>query len=312
MRRILVTAISGDVANGILKILQATEDSVYGCDIYDYPVGMDRVIAYWKSDAAVNPVYIENLLKKCREYQITHLIPANEVEIKVISKNLTLFQDAGIKVMINDPDMIETFQDKYETIQLLNKIEGITVPKTYSYSNFSEDGKTYIVKLRNSCGSKLLKKIRTFDEIDELQVDVGDIVIQEYIDEEAQEYTVGVFSDGRNTSSIIFRRKLKNGYTSFVELVEDEGIRDIAEKIVNYMDLRGYINIQLRKHEGKNYIFEINARISGSVYFQYMLGHNIVIWWLDLLDGRTGHVYENKYKRAIGIRELTEKFVIME
>ena len=46
MRRILVTAISGDVANGILKILQDTEDCVYGCDIYDYPVGMDRVITY--------------------------------------------------------------------------------------------------------------------------------------------------------------------------------------------------------------------------------------------------------------------------
>lgn len=312
MRRILVTAISGDVANGILKILQETEYSVYGCDIYDYPVGMDRVITYWKSDAAVSPVYIENLLEKCREYQITHLIPANEVEIKVISQNLGLFQDAGIKVMINDPDMIEILQDKFATVRMLDKIEGITAPKTYLYNDFIEDGKTYIVKLRNSCGSKLLKKIKTIDEINELKVDVGDIVIQEYIDEELQEYTVGVFSDGRNISAIIFKRELKHGYTSFVELVEDESIHEIAEKIVNYIDLHGYINIQLRKHEGKNYIFEINARISGSVYFQYMLGHNIVLWWLDLLDGKIGHVYENKYKRAIGIRELTEKFVIME
>lgn len=312
MRRILVTAISGDVANGILKILQETEDSVYGCDIYEYPVGMDRVITYWKSDAAVSPAYIENLLEKCREYQITHLIPANEVEIKVISQNLDLFQDAGIKVMINAPDMIETFQDKYETVRMLDKIEGVTAPKTYLYNDFKEDGETYIVKLKNSCGSKFLEKIRTFDEIEELEVEPEDIVIQEYIDEELQEYTVGVFSDGRNISTIIFKRKLKHGYTSFVELVEDESIREIAEKIVNYIDLRGYINIQLRKHEGRNYIFEINARISGSVYFQHMLGHNIVLWWLDLLDGKADHVYENKYKKAIGIRELTEKFVIME
>ena len=313
MRRILVTAISGDVANGILKILQETEDSVYGCDIYDYPVGMDRVITYWKSDAAVSPVYIENLLEKCREYRITHLIPVNEVEIMVISKNLNLFYNAGIKVMINPPDMIETFQDKFDTIQMLGKIgEGVTVPRTYLYDGFKEDGKTYIVKLRNSSGSKLLQKITTIDEINELKVDFEDIVIQEYIDEESEEYTVGVFSDGRNISSIIFKRKLKHGYTSFVELVEDESICEIAEKIAEYIDLHGYINIQLRKHEERNYIFEINARISGSVYFQYMLGHNIVLWWLDLLDGKTDHVYENKYKRAIGIRELTEKFVIME
>ncbi len=308
-----MTAISGDVANGILKILQETEDMVYGCDIYDYPVGMDRVITYWKSLPAIDPVYIENLLDKCREYQITHLIPVNEVEIKVISQNLPLFAENDIKVMVNTPDMIEIFQDKFDTVQMLEKIGGkVNAPKTYLYEEFVEDGKTYIVKLRNSCGSKLLQKVKTFREIHELKVDFRDIVIQEYIDEDAEEYTVGVFADGKNTSTIIFRRKLKHGYTSFVELVEDEGIREIAEKIADYMELRGYINIQLRKHEHKNYIFEINARISGSVYFQYMLGHNIVIWWLDLLDGKADHVYENKYKRAIGIRELTEKFVIME
>ncbi len=308
-----MTAISGDVANGILKILQDTEDCVYGCDIYDYPVGMDRVITYWKSLPAANPAYIGHLLDKCREYQITHLIPANEAEIKAISKSADFFVDAGIKVMINSPVMIETFQDKYETILLLNRIGGeVIAPKTYLYRDFSEDGNTYIVKLKNSCGSKLLRKIKTCDEINELKVDVQDIVIQEYIEEESQEYTVGVFADGSHISTIIFKRQLKNGYTSFVELTEDEGIRRIAEKIVNEIELRGYINIQLRKHAGKNYIFEINARISGSVYFQYMLGHNIVIWWLDLLDGKADHVYENKYKKAIGIRELTEKFVIME
>lgn len=313
MRRILVTAISGDVANGILKILQDTEDCVYGCDIYSYPVGMDRVISYWKSVPAANPAYIESLLDKCREYRITHLIPANEAEIKAISNSADLFADAGIKVMINTPGMIETFQDKYETSLLLNRIGGdVIAPKTYLYHDFSEDGNTYIVKLRNSCGSKLLQKVKTLDEIHEMKVDVQDIVIQEYIEEESQEYTVGVFADGSHISTIIFKRQLKNGYTSFVELVEDDGICRIVEKIVNEIDLRGYINIQLRKHAGKNYIFEINARISGSVYFQYMLGHNIVIWWLDLLDGRADHVYENKYKKAIGIRELTEKFVIME
>ena len=308
-----MTAISGDVANGILKILQDTEDCVYGCDIYSYPVGMDRVISYWKSVPAANPAYIESLLDKCREYRITHLIPANEAEIKAISNSADLFADAGIKVMINTPGMIETFQDKYETSLLLNRIGGdVIAPKTYLYHDFSEDGNTYIVKLRNSCGSKLLQKVKTLDEIHEMKVDVQDIVIQEYIEEESQEYTVGVFADGSHISTIIFKRQLKNGYTSFVELVEDDGICRIVEKIVNEIDLRGYINIQLRKHAGKNYIFEINARISGSVYFQYMLGHNIVIWWLDLLDGRADHVYENKYKKAIGIRELTEKFVIME
>ena len=77
MRKILVTAISGDVSNGILKILRETGDEIYGCDINDYPVAMDKVKQFWKSDLALSPEYIENLILKCKELGITHLIPVN-------------------------------------------------------------------------------------------------------------------------------------------------------------------------------------------------------------------------------------------
>ncbi len=312
MRKILVTAISGNVSNGILKALRESEDKVYGCDIYDYPVGMDKVQEYWKSDMAVSEEYIPNLLLKCKEYGITHLIPVNEFEIKAINGNAELFHNAGIKLMINSPFVINNFLDKYKTIRYLQEIEKICVPKTYTYDEFVEDGNQYFVKLTNSCGSKYSKIITTKAELDELNLQKDEYVIQEYLSNSDEEYTVGVFSNGTDVSTIIFKRKLEHGYTSFVELVQDKDIDAEAKMIAERIGLKGYINIQLRKQRGKNYIFEINPRISGTVYFRHMLGFTDVLWWLDLLDGKNDFSYRCNYKTAIGMRELTEKFVVLE
>lgn len=41
MRKILVTAVSGDIANGILKILQEQDAELYGCDVNSIAAGMD-------------------------------------------------------------------------------------------------------------------------------------------------------------------------------------------------------------------------------------------------------------------------------
>lgn len=44
-----------------------------------------------------------------------------------------------------------------------------------------------------------------------------------------------------------------------------------------------------------------------------MLGHNIVLWWLDLLGGKSGHVYENKYKKArLSYRNYIHKTACVE
>ncbi len=312
MRKILVTAISGDVANGILKCLLDTDDEIYGCDVYDFPVGMDKVVAYWKSDFARDENYIFNLIQQCENYGITHLIPVNEEEIAVISQQRDKFEKKGIKLVINSEPIIDICLDKYQTIKYLSELHSVYVPKTYAYDSFKEDGNEYIIKLKKSCGSKLLERISQKNEIDAFNVEKQELVIQEYLPEATEEYTVGVFSDGIDIYTIAFRRKLNHGYTAFVELVEDKTIVEEAKVIAKSLKLRGYINIQLRKHNKKNYIFEINPRISGTVYFRHMLEFKDVIWWLDMLDGKKISGFELKYKKAIGIRELREKYVILE
>ncbi len=311
---ILVTAISGDLANGILKVLRGTKANLYGTDIYDYPVGMDKVEKCFKICPAVNKQYLSELIRFCEETKITHIIPANEKELAIISNYRKEFEEKNISLVINSQEIIDVFLDKKRTYDFLKTIDGINVPDTYTFDEFCADGKLYIVKPKASCGSKYLRKVRSTDEL--LRGNMGntpnDLIIQEYIDAENEEYTVGVFSDGEEIRTIIFRRKLKNGYTDFVELVSDENIVKDAVLIAKKTHLKGYINIQLRKYQGKNYIFEINPRISGSVVFRHMVGFDDVLWWVHMMDNKKIEDYRPKYRKFIGMRELSEKMVFSE
>lgn len=310
----LVTAISGDLSNGILKILAENGFPVYGTDIYEFPVGMDKVIEWKRICRASDSRYLREIAEICRDWGITHVVPGNEAELSVISSNRKIFESMNVKLLVNNQRIIDTFLDKYRTYEALKGIAGINIPCTYTYDGFVPDGKIYIAKLRKSSGSKFAEIIKDKTDLDleRLKVCKDDLIIQEYIDAPDDEYTVGVFCDGSSVRTVIFKRRLKHGYTDFVELVCDKGIESTADIIARKFGLKGYLNIQLRKYKGENYIFEINPRVSGSVYFRHMVGFDDVLWWTDMLDGRKAGDYEMKYSRTVAMRELVEKFVIRE
>lgn len=311
-RVILVTAIGGDVGHSILKCLAGQNDILFGCDMNPYPVGMDRVKSLFQSLPATNINYCSNLLENCKKYNITHVIPVSEPEIKIVSKYRELFEDKGIKLCINKDNIIQCCLDKYTTAKKLKEI-GLDIPDFYLPETFEPNGKKFIVKYRKSCGSKLLKIISKKEELDTIVAKTTEpLIIQEYIDAPNNEYTVGVFSDGNEVRVITFKRKLQGGFTKFVELIDDESIKQDAIFVAKSFGLVGSFNIQLRKFNGQNYIFEINPRLSGTVHFRKLLGFEDVRWWLDLLDNKIINDYLQKYNIAIGIREMNEKFLVKE
>lgn len=310
MRNILVTAIGGDVGHSILKCLYGKNNKLYGCDIVKYPVGGDLVEQYYKIEMASNLNYINSIIEICRLNNITHIIPVSEPEIIEISKNRDVFNELGIKLLINNENVLEICLDKYNTCEFL-EAHGLN-NMTYSlYNEFIEDGRQYIAKLRRSCGSKLLRifkhKLDLKDVV--LKYDVDDLIIQEYIDAPDSEYTVGVFRYDEEVRVIIFNRELQNGFTKFIQLSHDKQIIKLAEDIAKYMKVTGSINIQLRKKDNTLYVFEINPRLSGTTNFRNKLGFIDVIWWLDAIDKKKIEKYNDKYETAIGVREMNEKII---
>lgn len=306
MRKILVTAISGDIGNGVLKILQGVKCEAYGCDVNQYAAGMDKVKDFYKVPLASDENYIAQILEICKKRKIQYIIPTNERELEALSQNRSVFEKEKIHLVMQKNKVLELCLDKLKTMKFLESQEILT-PCTCIATEELKMGKKVIVKPRKSNGSK---NIRIYEPEEALPIEKQNenYIIQEYVPGD-QEYTIGIFSDGKICNRIIFKRKLKNGYSDFVELIENKEIDEIAYKISSVFHLYGFINVQMREWEGKHYIIEINPRISGTVYFRHMLGYCDVLWWLDCMDGKDILPYVCNYEKAIGLRELCEKYV---
>jgi len=90
-----------------------------------------------------------------------------------------------------------------------------------------------------------------------------------------------------------------------VELVHESETQEIAEKITKACKIKGAFNVQLRKTDKGFIPFEVNARISSTVYFRHLFGFQDVKWWLDISRNKPVE-YKLKYLKGIGVRMLGE------
>lgn len=308
MKKILVTAIGGDVGYGIIKSIKKSKYDLYivGCDIKKYNCSYDLVDEFYSSPAYENEEEWWNfVLKLILCLNIDIFFPVTEPEIKIVNRRKLKLHN--VKIIINSPHILEIALDKLKTAEFLNK-EGISTPCTWGKMEDAYLQYPLVVKEKFSCGSQGVKIVDNKSELINAIKRMQDPIIQEYIGNESEEYTLTVFSDGYVVNFISFKRILGfEGMSKFVELVYSDDLERIAHKIVKIFKLRGSVNIQMRKQDKIFYVFEINPRISSTIGFRSLLGFNDVAWWVDLVEGKRIEKYEYPDKKVYGVRSVEEK-----
>ena len=312
---ILVTGVGGDIGQSVLKCLKDSHYNPYliGCDIEPYAGGRKGVDAFYQAPPATRKDeylnFISNIIKK---EMCEYIIPTTEPEIKFYDMNREYFTINGINVLINNSFIINTFLSKYNTICFL-KESNFPYPKTYQLLEFKNQLEyPVIVKPESGCGGKKIQILYDDVDLEYIKRKYSEAIVQEVIGNINEEYTVGIFSDGTNVYSIAFRRYLGYGsLTKFAELTINDEIEQFARLIAQACDLKGSINVQLRKTENGFIPFEINPRLSSTVYFRHFFGFKDVIWWLDMHEGYDIE-YLLKSKRGIGVRTISETFFDVE
>lgn len=288
LKRILVTGTGGDVAVGIVKcILSDMPQAVlFSCDIKPIVPYLNCFEKHFVAPRYDSDDYLPAIKKACLDYEITHFFPTTEPEILIANKHKDFFGENDILLVINNQQILDVATSKYKTAAFLRE-NGVNVPETYLPDKLpSIIDYPMVVKPDFGRGSAYLIKINNQQDLDNALAVVPSPVIQKYVGTAEQEFTVGVFSNGHSTRSISYRRTLGIGNMSvFVEVVQDPKLEQIAHTVAQIFCLKGAFNIQLRLHEGKYYIFEVNPRISSTVAFRHQMGFKDVIWWLQTLNG---------------------------
>ncbi len=283
---VLVLGVGGNVSQGILKALAASKlpCRVIGACVSSLSFGLYTVDKSYVSPAAADPTFLSWLIGVCRADHIHVVLSGVEPILAVLSREAERIRsETGAICIVSSPECLAIADDKLLTCQWL-KNSGFAFPQ---YAAAQDSGG--IEALVSRCGFPLIAKPRSgkgargiiaVNNVEDLRSVTGKepYVIQEYIGDPNQEYTVGCFSDcdAKVRGAIVFRRDLLEGTTYRAEAGLFPTVRAEAIRIAEALRPMGPCNIQMRMHRDVAVCFEINVRFSGTTPVRARLGFNDV------------------------------------
>jgi carbamoyl-phosphate synthase large subunit len=291
--------------------------------------------------------YLDALRELVKQHEIQFLVPGSEPELVKISKNLDAFSNLNVKVLINAPHVIATCVDKKLTFEFLSQ-NGFHVPYTVMLENAEDDidsSVSFPCIVKPALGGGGSAGTFLAQDQDELAFFVRYLIkygyrplIQEYIPDAENEYTVGVLHSpqGKLLGTVVLRRQILSGLSNRLrivnqtgrpemgrmlavssgisqgEIVEFEPVRATAEKIAQTIGSAGPLNIQGRWDGSRFVPFEINPRFSGTTPMRALAGFNeperMIESWLGInKDENSGGA-----RPGTCIRGLTEYFIPLD
>ena len=276
---IAVTGAGGGVGQSIIKSLYDTDYRVIALDGETLGAGLYAVPSSYKIPYANNPEYLSTLLYICQQEKVDLLFPGLDIELEILSKNIGKFKEIGTVVIISDLNVVKISNDKQYMYDCLTKINA-AVPFTIPFAQTKiEDIEYPIIFKQMVDGARsqnvfLIKSIEEFKSIiQSISIPLSNFIIQEYI--EGEEYTCGTINlDGECKGAIIMKRTLRDGDTYKCFSVKDKIIEKVIKNIANKIKPFGACNFQLRVKDNIPYVFEINARCSGTTASRTLCGFN--------------------------------------
>jgi carbamoyl-phosphate synthase large subunit len=271
---------------GILKALRMSQLNcrLLGTDCERKSAGLymvDRAFVVPNASSDIKE-YLREMAVVCRREKVDIVFIGSDPELLVFAPVAEDFtRETGTQVMVSPDSVIKRTTDKWELYGFLSG-EGFPVPETIlpvedNLGPFiARHGFPLIIKPRRGYASRSLLVIRNDEELHFYGRTLKDVVLQEYVGPDDQEYTVGVFvtRSGQSRGAIVLRRELASGLTFRAEVAQDEDIAVLSRRIAERSGVIGPCNIQLRKSERGPKILEINPRFSSTVPIQAYFGYN--------------------------------------
>jgi len=338
---VLVTAVGGrSVGSGILHALLRCGDqtlsrwNLFAADANSFSWGLYMVENHFLLPMANEPHYLEYLLEMVKKHNIHAILPGSEVEVDLLSQHVQSF--ANTQIICNDNKLMPLMMDKLFMYTRLNELGISTIP-TYPLKEWqtllSRFGFPLIIKpYRGTGGSRGVDILLNQSDLNNyLAENNTNYCLQPYLGTEDDEYTVGVLTDkeGLIIDSIVMKRKLlglsllkekkqeaqkiiiSSGYSQGY-IIKDKEIQNFCEDLALKLQSKGPLNIQLRKHKGEVFVFEVHPRFSGTTPIRASVGFNEV----DIL--LQNFIYNKKFGRipyqynVAAIRAFEHKIVPIE
>lgn len=261
---------------------------VYAVDI-DIAAPALYVADKFKIVSKVNdPGYINQLLQICIENEISLVIPTIDTELKLLSKNASLFMKNGIQLLVSNVNVNNISGNKINTYDFFKK-NHIPTPALHNIEEAKkilDSGKKLFIKPSNGSSSEHTYLVQNRDELDFFYNYSDDMIIQDFI--EGEEYTIDVLVDfdGKARCAVPrLRIETRAGEVSKAITVRDPEIINWAYKIAHALSgSLGCLTIQCIKESANSIKFiEINPRFGGGFPLSSKAGADFPRWILQFI-----------------------------
>jgi carbamoyl-phosphate synthase large subunit len=293
--RVLVTA-SG--APGTAPLVRALRENgerevvVLGCDASERAIGRHLCDTFRRVPPGSSPIFPEALLQLCRQERVDAVLPQSSHELAALADARTEFAAAGTTVLVSSPDTIRLATDKAECFALLDAT-GVRTPAwrrvrggrelARAAAELGYPQRAVCFKPVIGSGSRGFRVLDvTSDRLDQLlherpgslamrleevtgilpEVGGEELLVMELA--AGGERTIdGIAGGGRLLlGHAKTREALRAGLAMFFETLTDDGIVDVARRVVGALSLDYFFNVQLVG----DVVIEVNPRISTIVY----------------------------------------------
>lgn len=282
----LVTGAGSILGVGIIRALQASviPIEIIAIDTNPYALGLylaDKEFLAPVTCAKGFYAFVKNL---CKKFEIKAIFIGSNSELAFYANKRRLIEEStGARVFVSSPEVIKICNDKWRTMGYLAQ-SGFQVPKSIRYPEdckkiepfIKKLGFPLIVKPRSGRGSEGVNLIHDREKLWGYLEGKKDLIIQEYLPAEEEEFTVGIClnSLGKVISKIALKRSLHDGVSIAAVSKDYHDIADYCAQVACALGTYGAINIQLRLKNGNPVIFEINPRFSSSTGMRLLFGIN--------------------------------------
>lgn len=322
--RLLVTGAGAPGIVGTLYALRHNPDGaavfILGVDMNAHAAGRALCDAFELVPKPSDPVYAEMMLAHCRKHRIALIVPQTTAETLYYATHRSIFENAGIKVMVcGKTESVTRANDKFLLAGLFkdlslpyphNELADSATAVTDAARRIGYPDKNVVAKLPNSNGSRGLRILSSahadLDTFLNDKPNAGTVTLEEFTTMleghsfpplmvceylPGAEYSVDVFADGEAFVAVPrVRLQIRSGISFWNRIELRRDMQEASAKIARALGMRGVFGFQFKLNDrGEPAILECNPRIQGTMVASMVAGVNVI--WLGVCAA-LGRAYE--------------------
>ena len=284
--------------------------SFYGTDTSKLSPALQLCDEAFLVEPTTHAGYIDQLLSIVQGHAVMLLVPTVDLDLPLLAQHKPRFEELGCRVLVSDPDVIDTCQDKRRTYGFLAK-HGFGTPGTRSVRTALAAARRgeltwpCFLKRWDGYASRDNAVVHSLSEMRFFARRIPNALCQEFI--EGTEYTCDAYVDfEKKVRCIVPRRRIevRSGEVSKGQVVKDLEIMGQAKRVVELLGAGpGVITLQLFvTKDGRITFTEINPRFGGGAPLSIQAGADFPKWILQELTGQ---------RPRIGFDDFTDGLVML-